>query len=81
MKNGFYQRTDESRGSRHSLSHRQFGILVTTSYVNSQASQEIIEDQHPILVLAASDIARLLVQKGIATTSALRGWLAAEFPI
>jgi hypothetical protein len=32
------------------IKHRQFGALVTTSYVNNQAYKEVKEDQHPILI-------------------------------
>ena len=42
------------------LRHRQFGILVTTSYLDVYAYKEIKEDQHPILVIAARDIADLV---------------------
>lgn len=46
------------------LRYRQFGILVTTSYVHSQAYKEIVEDGHPILVINASDIAKILRAQG-----------------
>jgi hypothetical protein len=36
------------------LRHRQFGVLVTTSYVADQAYKEIKEDEHPIVVIFAS---------------------------
>ena len=35
------------------LRHRQFGVLVTTSYVNSQAYKELKEDLHPVLIVSA----------------------------
>ncbi len=47
------------------LRYRQFGILVTTSYIHSQAYKEIIEDGHPILIINASDIAKILRAQGI----------------
>ncbi len=47
------------------LRYRQFGILVTTSYVNSQAYKEVIEDGHPILIINALDIAKILRSQGI----------------
>ena len=46
------------------LRYRQFGILVTTSYVHSQAYKEIVEDGHPVLVINASDIAKILKAQG-----------------
>lgn len=62
------------------LRHRQFGILVTTSYLDLQAYKEIKEDQHPIIVLAASDIAELLKFHGHSNVDAVRNWLRNEFP-
>lgn len=61
------------------LRHRQFGILVTTSYVDSQAYREIKEDQHPIVVIAAADIVGLLRSHGHRDSSAVENWLNGEF--
>lgn len=61
------------------LRHRQFGILVTTSYVDLQAYREIKEDQHPIIVIAASDIVGLLRATGHADVEAVKLWLEREF--
>lgn len=47
------------------IRHRQFGILITTSYVDGQAYKEVIEDGHPILIITAADIARILINNGI----------------
>ncbi|HFF6189044.1 restriction endonuclease [Stenotrophomonas maltophilia] len=60
------------------LRHRQFGVLVTTSYVNSQAYKEIIEDGHPILVVSALDIIHTLRQSGINTVADLLNWLDSD---
>ena len=40
-------------------------ILITTSYIDSQAYQEVVEDGHPILVVTATDIARILRMNSI----------------
>ncbi len=45
------------------LRHRQFGVLVTTSYLSKQAYEELITDGHPVIVISANDIARLLTIK------------------
>lgn len=45
------------------LRHRQFGILVTTSYLAPQAYQELITDNHPVVILSAVDIAKILISK------------------
>lgn len=62
------------------LRHRQFGILVTTSCVDSQAYREIKEDKHPIMVIAAADIVALLKASGRSSRAAVETWLATVFP-
>lgn len=57
------------------LRHRQFGILVTTSWVNRQAYKEIKADDHPVIIISGGDIVSILKQKGIASKSALNEWL------
>ena len=63
------------------LRHRQFGVLVTTSYVSLQAYQEIKEDQHPIVVISGIDIVALLRNSGYSTSESVQGWLERNFPI
>ena len=62
------------------LRHRQFGVLVTTSYVHSQAYSEIKEDGHPVLVIAARDIVQILSRGGLSSPEDVTRWLANEFP-
>lgn len=57
------------------LRHRQFGILVTTSYLHEQAYKEIVHDGHPVVVIAASDIAEKLKNK-FGSIELVRQWLA-----
>jgi hypothetical protein len=57
------------------LKHRQFGVIVTTSYVSKQAYQEIREDSHPVVIVAARDIAQILRSRGISTTADLITWI------
>ena len=47
------------------IRYRQFGIMVTTSYVDNQAYGEVVEDGHPILIVTASDIAGILRRNSI----------------
>jgi hypothetical protein len=61
------------------LRHRQFGILVTTSYVDTQAYREIKEDQHPVVVIVASDIVELMRANGHPDAQSVRAWLEREF--
>ena len=57
------------------LRHRQFGVLVTTSFLDQQAYKEIKEDGHPVLVVAGVDIARILVEKGYSSRESIGRWL------
>lgn len=63
------------------LRHRQFGVLVTTSYVTLQIYKEVKEDQHPILVIAARDIVELLRRNGRGSAEAVATWLNEEFAV
>ena len=56
------------------LRHRQFGILVTTSFLGHQAYQELRSDRHPVVVIAGADIAAILVKAGLGTPEAVREW-------
>jgi len=62
------------------LRHRQFGVIVTTSWVDTQAYREIKEDQHPILVMSAADIVATLKTRGFLSLTAVQQWLEVEFP-
>jgi hypothetical protein len=63
------------------LRHRQFGVLVTTSAVAKQAYEEIRDDQHPIQVIAGSDIVAVLVSNGFSTASEVLNLLREKFPL
>lgn len=56
------------------IRYRQFGIMITTSYVDKQAYQEVIEDGHSILIVTATDIAGILRQNAI-NSSNVDDWL------
>ena len=56
------------------IRYRQFGVLITTSYVHEQAYKEIMEDGHPILVVSATDIAGVL-RKNAITSNNIGEWL------
>lgn len=56
------------------IRYRQFGIMVTTSFVDKQAYSEVVEDGHPILIVTASDIAAILRNNAITPGNTL-DWL------
>lgn len=62
------------------LRHRNFGVLVTTSYVHAQAYREVRDDQRPVAIVCGRDIVDLLKSHGLGTPVALRAWLESEFP-
>ena len=48
--------------------------MVTTSYVDTQAYSEVVEDGHPILIVTATDIASILRANAI-NSSNIDQWL------
>ncbi|HCU74055.1 MAG TPA: restriction endonuclease [Chloroflexi bacterium] len=62
------------------LRFRQYGVLVTTSFVNQQAYSEIRQDQHPVVVLSASDIIDIFRKQGHGSAQAVKMFLDREFP-
>lgn len=62
------------------LRHRQFGVFVTTSYVQRQAYKEIKQDDHPVLVLSGGDIAKILIESGRKTTEDVESWIQRQLP-
>lgn len=58
------------------LRHRQFGVLVTTSYLAQQAYKELREDGHPVIVIAGVDVARIIRGLGISGGRELEEWVA-----
>ena len=61
------------------IRNRQFGVLVTTSYIATQAYNEVREDGHPIIFIAGGDIAEILISKGFSKKESVRHWLMTEF--
>ena len=57
------------------IKYRDFGILVTTSYVGIQAYKEIKEDKHPVIVISAIDIINILNKAGYKTKDDVLNWL------
>jgi hypothetical protein len=57
------------------IKHREFGILVTTSAVSTQAYSEVRADGHPIVILSGHDIAQTLIQMGINSVQKVSKWI------
>jgi hypothetical protein len=58
------------------IKQREFGVLVTTSAVDTQAYQEIRQDGHPTVVISGQDIADVLIKCGINTKKACLEWIS-----
>lgn len=56
------------------LRHRQFGVLVTTSYLASQAYSELKEDKHPVVIISGGDIVETL-KKRVGSLELITKWL------
>jgi hypothetical protein len=57
------------------IKHREFGVLVTTSFVDRQAYAEVVEDGHPVILVTGDDIVRLLRTAGYDTPQRIVAWL------
>ena len=57
------------------LKHRQFGYFITTSFVAPQAYNEIIDDNHPVIIYSGRDIATILIHQGYNTPTKVQSWL------
>jgi hypothetical protein len=62
------------------IKHREFGVLVTTSYVHEQAYREVRDDGHHIIIIAGTDLVATLKTAAIGTPAALKSWLNQSFP-
>jgi hypothetical protein len=63
------------------IRHRQFGVLVTTSFIGRQAYEEVRKDRHPIIFMSGKDLADVLTKSGYGTLERVQELLRKEFPI
>ena len=61
------------------IRHRNFGVLVTTSYFHKQVQEEVHEDGHPMVLISGRDIIDALRQDGRTTVGAVQQWLKQSF--
>ena len=57
------------------LRRHHFGVLVTTSYIGSQAYEEIRADGHPVVLMTGADIAKVLQANGHDSVNKLDAWI------
>jgi hypothetical protein len=51
------------------LKHRDVGVFITTSFFDQQVQRELIEDNHPVLLVTGGDVARILIQNELTDLS------------
>lgn len=61
------------------MRYRQFGVFITTSCVHEQAYNEILEDGHPVLIIAGADICEILMKAGYNSKELIDAWLERNF--
>ena len=62
------------------IKSRQFGIMITTSYVADQAYKEILEDGHPIVIITGKDIVEYLFNElELRDAVELNNWLTKNY--
>lgn len=62
------------------IKDRQFGVMFTTSYVATQAYQEIIEDGHPIVIINGRNIIEYIYDElEIRSIEKLENWLKINY--
>lgn len=62
------------------IKHRDFGVFVTTSFINSQAYKEVREDGHPVVFITGRDIVDILKDQGLRSVGAVHAHLEARYP-
>lgn len=64
------------------IKNRQFGVLVTTSYVHKQAYDEVLEDRHPVVFVTGKTIIDLIFDRfEIRTVEKLEEWLKVNYSL
>ena len=62
------------------IRHRQFGVMVTTSFIGKQAYEEIRGDRHPIIFICGKDVVDILTSAGLNTADRVKRMLERDFP-
>jgi restriction endonuclease Mrr len=61
------------------IRNRQFGVLITTSAVASDAYKEVRKDGHPIIFISGIDIVKILIDRDINTVEKTKYYLENNF--
>lgn len=63
------------------LKHRDFGVLVTTSWVNDQAYRELREDGHPVVLITGRDIVEIQRARRIRSLAEMQHLLQTSYAV
>ena len=63
------------------IRNRQFGVLVTTSYIAKQAYEEVRDDGHPLIFICGKEIVDILGNYGLVTNDQVKEYLNHHFPV
>jgi hypothetical protein len=58
------------------LRHRQVGVLITTSYLATQAYKELRADNHPVIIISGGDICQILKRRGLSSRLLILDWVS-----
>jgi hypothetical protein len=56
------------------IKHRDIGVFITTSCFSKQVQQELIDDNHPIILVSGGDIARVLIANELNVPAKFDAW-------
>jgi hypothetical protein len=57
------------------IKHRDIGIFITTSCFNKQVQKELIDDNHPVILISGGDIARVLIANELNSPEKFSAWV------
>ena len=64
------------------IKNRQFGIMITTSYIDNTAYKELLADDHPIVLITGKDIIEFIFNElEIKDDEHLLAWLKKDYDI
>ena len=58
------------------IKHRDIGVFITTSCFNKQVQKELIDDNHPVILISGGDIARVLIANELDLPEKFFAWAA-----
>jgi hypothetical protein len=56
------------------IKYRDIGVFVTTSCFNKQVQQELVDDNHPVILISGGDIARVLIANELDVADKFAAW-------